>query len=104
MALPTEHCEVLYLIYDSDSLVANYRGLKTVLSVFLEVVPCLQVEQALSNGSDVVLRIDVQGAATIRKLLPRSVHIFLVSPSQHILSISECAVSSLTTQRFLDRL
>lgn len=38
----------------------------------------LQVEGALKRGSDVVLRIDVQGAETIRKLLPHSVHVFLV--------------------------
>lgn len=48
--------------------------------ILAQALPYLmQVERALANGSDVVLRIDVQGAETIRKLLPKSVHIFLVS-------------------------
>jgi guanylate kinase len=40
-------------------------------------VPKQQVEQALDEGKDVILKIDVQGAATIRKLLPEAVLIFL---------------------------
>lgn len=42
-------------------------------------IPKSQVDEALANGSDVVLRIDVQGAATVKRLIPESVHIFLVS-------------------------
>lgn len=41
-------------------------------------IPKSQVDEAIANGSDVVLRIDVQGAATVRRLIPNSVHIFLV--------------------------
>ena len=48
------------------------------LVIHLRSCSLMQVEHALRNGSDVVLRIDVQGAETIRKLLPHSVHIFLV--------------------------
>jgi guanylate kinase len=43
-------------------------------------VPKQQVEQALDEGKDVILKIDVQGAATIRKLLPEAVLIFLTLP------------------------
>ena len=43
-------------------------------------VPKQQVKQALDEGKDVVLKIDVQGAATIRKLLPEAVLIFLTLP------------------------
>ena len=43
-------------------------------------VPKQQVEQALDEGKDVILKIDVQGAATIRKLLPDAVLIFLTLP------------------------
>ena len=45
-------------------------------------IPRSQVEQALERGTDVVLRVDVQGAATIRQILPHSVSIFLVSKSK----------------------
>lgn len=38
----------------------------------------LQVTDALSRGTDVVLRLDVQGAATVRRLLPDAVSVFLV--------------------------
>jgi guanylate kinase len=43
-------------------------------------VPKQQVKQALDEGKDVILKIDVQGAATIRKLLPEAVLIFLTLP------------------------
>lgn len=37
-----------------------------------------QVEEALANRTDVVLRIDVQGAATVRAMMPETLSIFLV--------------------------
>ena len=40
-------------------------------------IPKAQVRQALDSGKDVVLRVDVQGAETIRKLCPDAVLIFL---------------------------
>jgi guanylate kinase len=40
-------------------------------------VPKFEVRQALASGEDVVLRIDVQGAATIRRLAPEAVLIFV---------------------------
>jgi guanylate kinase len=45
-------------------------------------VPKAQVREALAQGRDVILRIDVQGAATIRKLAPEGLFIFLVPASQ----------------------
>jgi guanylate kinase len=44
-------------------------------------VPKQEVKQALDEGKDVVLKIDVQGAATIRNLLPGAVLVFLTLPS-----------------------
>ncbi len=41
-------------------------------------IPKQQVREAFESGKDVVLRIDVQGAATIRKLCPEVVTIFLI--------------------------
>ncbi len=42
-------------------------------------VPRQQVVDALSSGKDVVMRLDVQGAASVRKLFPRAVLIFLTA-------------------------
>jgi guanylate kinase len=40
-------------------------------------IPKAQVRQALESGKDVVIRIDVQGAATLRKIYPDVLLIFL---------------------------
>jgi guanylate kinase len=40
-----------------------------------------EVKQALARGQDVIMRIDVQGAATIQRLVPDAVFIFLLPPS-----------------------
>ena len=45
-------------------------------------IPKLQVRQALESGKDVIMRLDVQGAAKIRSLCPEAVLIFL-TPLQH---------------------
>lgn len=42
-------------------------------------IPKEQVRQALSSGKDVVMRVDVQGAAKIRELNPEAVLIFLTT-------------------------
>lgn len=49
-------------------------------------IPKQQVRDSLSRGTDVVLRVDVQGAATMRSLLGSSaVFIFLVAESERTL-------------------
>lgn len=45
-------------------------------------IPKQQVRQALASGKDVIMRLDVQGAATIRKLVPEAILIFMVSGSE----------------------
>ncbi|MGD2058082.1 MAG: guanylate kinase [Anaerolineales bacterium] len=40
-------------------------------------IPKSQVQEALASGTDVVMRVDVQGAQTIRKLYPEALLIFL---------------------------
>ncbi len=45
-------------------------------------VPKSQVRDALASGADVVLRVDVQGAATIRELSPEAILIFLAPESE----------------------
>lgn len=45
-------------------------------------IPKQQVRDALASGRDVVMRLDVQGAATVRKLAPEAVLIFLTTQSE----------------------
>ncbi len=43
----------------------------------LKGIPKQQIREALASGSDAVMRVDVQGAETIRKLYPEALLIFL---------------------------
>lgn len=45
-------------------------------------VPKQQVREAMASGKDVVMRLDVQGAATIREIAPEAVLIFLTASSE----------------------
>jgi guanylate kinase len=56
------------------SVYGNYYG-----------VPKDEVSSALSKGVDTIVKVDVQGAATIKKILPRAVFIFLIPPSMQAL-------------------
>ncbi|MFC1908596.1 guanylate kinase [Chloroflexota bacterium] len=61
-----EHNELL----EWANVYGNYYG-----------VPKKPVKQALDEGNDVVIKIDVQGAATIKGIVPQAVFIFLTPPS-----------------------
>jgi guanylate kinase len=45
-------------------------------------IPKQQVRDALASGKDVVMRLDVQGAATVRRLAPEAVLIFVTAPTE----------------------
>ncbi len=45
-------------------------------------IPKQQIRDALASNQDVIMRLDVQGAATIRKLIPNSITIFLTAESE----------------------
>jgi guanylate kinase len=45
-------------------------------------IPKKQVREALASGKDVVMRLDVQGAETVRKLVPEALLIFLTTGSE----------------------
>jgi len=45
-------------------------------------IPKQQVREALASGKDVVMRLDVQGASTVRKLAPEAVLIFLTTQNE----------------------
>jgi guanylate kinase len=48
-------------------------------------VPRRQVEEALEHGSDVLIKVDVQGAATIKHAMPHALLIFIAPPSMEAL-------------------
>lgn len=45
-------------------------------------IPKQQVREALASGKDVIMRLDVQGAATVRRLIPEVVLIFITAASE----------------------
>lgn len=45
-------------------------------------VPKAPVRKALAAGTDTIVKVDVQGAATIKKLVPEAVFIFLTCPTE----------------------
>ncbi|WP_420642125.1 guanylate kinase [Candidatus Leptofilum sp.] len=45
-------------------------------------IPKQQIRDALESGRDVIMRVDVQGAATIRKLLPNAISVFLTTETE----------------------
>jgi len=46
-------------------------------------VPGRQIQEALARGQDAVVKVDVQGAAAIKKIIPQAVFIFLAPPSMN---------------------
>ncbi|MBT3315331.1 MAG: guanylate kinase [Anaerolineae bacterium] len=45
-------------------------------------IPKQQVRDALASGKDVIMRLDVQGAATVKKMAPEAVLIFLTTKDE----------------------
>ncbi len=50
-------------------------------------VPKGAVKQALDKGRDTIVKVDIQGAATIKKILPQAVFIFLMPASMEELAL-----------------
>ncbi len=48
-------------------------------------VPRAQVRALLEQGEDVLIKVDIQGATTIKKLVPQAVFIFVLPPSPEAL-------------------
>lgn len=55
-----------------------------------------QIAHASDNKQDVVLRLDVQGAATMRRLIPDAISVFLVS-----LSVLTCSAARVLMSHFV---
>ena len=45
-------------------------------------IPKRQVQEAMASGNDVIMRVDVQGASTVRNLVPEAVLIFVTASSE----------------------
>ena len=82
---PGEHDGVDYIFLDPDTF-AKMRERDEFIEC-AEVygrwygVPRSQARDALRSGLDVILKIDVQGAATIRRMAPEALLIFLIPPT-----------------------
>ena len=59
-----------------------------------------QIAHALADKQDVVLRLDVQGAATMRKLMPEAISIFLVG-DVILCELTMLFLSVIVTQQYL---
>lgn len=57
-------------LLEHNEFVGNYYG-----------TPCEPVERAVANGQDMVIEVDVNGAAQIREKMPEAVSIFIMPPS-----------------------
>ena len=68
-----EHFEEMIkndLLLEHNVFVGNYYG-----------TPRIPVEKAVSEGKDIIIEVDVNGAAQIRKKLPEAVTVFIMPPS-----------------------
>ena len=82
---PTETDGVDYIFLDRDTfgLMLDEGGFLESAEVYGNRygVPRDQVRNALESGMDVIIKIDVQGAQTIKRLNPDGVFVFLAPPS-----------------------
>ena len=76
-------------------------------------IPKQQVREALASGKDVIMRIDVQGAETVRQLAPEAVLIFITVENERELerrlrerkteTVEELAIRIATARKELQR-
>jgi len=71
----------------------NYKG-----------VPKQQIREALASGRDVIMRVDPQGAATLREIVPEATFVFLMAESEDALRGRLTARNTETTETFNLRL
>lgn len=46
-------------------------------------IPKQQIRDALASGRDVILRVDVQGASTVRRIVPNAISVFLTTRTEN---------------------
>lgn len=83
---PEEQHGVDYFFYTHDEfaqMIENDELLEyAIVYNDYKGIPKSQVRKALESGVDVVMRVDVQGAASIRKLSPQALLIFLTTEDE----------------------
>ena len=83
---PEEHhgVDYIFLSHDEFTKMIEQGGLLEYAIVYddFKGIPKAQVHQALASGKDVVMRVDVQGAATVHKLCPEALLIFLTTQDE----------------------
>lgn len=52
-------------------------------------IPKQQVREAIASGKDVIMRLDVQGAATVRRIAPEALLIFLFASKEELIQRME---------------
>ena len=62
------------MLLEHNVFVGNYYG-----------TPKAPVEECLANGNDMILEIDVNGAAQVREKMPEAISIFIMPPSFEVL-------------------
>ena len=79
----TDGVEYIFLEHDKFQSMIEHDELLEYAEVYGNWygVPKQQVRDALAKGLDTVLKVDVQGAATIKKLVPNAVFVFLAPSS-----------------------
>ena len=82
---PTETDKVDYCFVSPDEFQGMVRDNELLewARVYLNWygVPRQPVREALNAGKDVIVKVDVQGANTIKRIIPPAVFIFLIPPS-----------------------
>jgi guanylate kinase len=69
-----------------EEMIANDELIEyAVVYKDLKGIPKEQVRQALASGKDVIMRIDVQGSATIRGKSPEAVLIFITASEEELI-------------------
>jgi guanylate kinase len=80
----THGCD--YFFYSTDEfaeMIENNELLEyAVVYNDYKGIPKQQIRDALNSGRDVIMRVDVQGAATVRKLIPNAISVFLTTESE----------------------
>lgn len=73
-----------FVSHDEFARMIEYNELLEYAVVYNDYkgVPKKQIQDALASGKNVIMRVDVQGAATVRELIPDVITVFLVTPTE----------------------
>ena len=87
MSDPTLQCTIdiltgaaVMLCYAEEAVcLSKLKGLRSVCEgCILQRAEAVQVTDALARGTDLIFRVDIQGAQTVRRVFPDAVTLFLV--------------------------